>query len=230
MAQYVIFCHGSSGLSQSSLKWISLFHKLKMNVIVPSHKEFCHLNKKQCDRALCNAPLEYVSDANDILKCRKRYNCIYDTIIRLRHSQIKNTLRMIPRDATIILVGISEGAIAVSMTRDKRIIGKIIASYSCEHNYFTRSLRHILPKRMRHVPTLNIMGVRDRFFSKEPHSVASRTSKSNKSPITGNAKKTFKKRGYTRTQVALLNSDHDIMKCAPLTTSQIVKRWTNTVT
>mmetsp|Transcript_46125 Transcript_46125/g.147601 ORF Transcript_46125/g.147601 Transcript_46125/m.147601 type:complete len:250 (-) Transcript_46125:8-757(-) len=118
--------------------------------------------------------LVYTSCADDFISDPERWSALYASILTLRQAEITHVLRRLPpqtRRNGVFLLGSSEGAAAISGFREQHlgdvVLGRIIIGYPCEDTFWT----YFRPEDAgiagdRDVPTLNLMGVHDKFFGR----------------------------------------------------------------
>lgn len=158
----IIFFHGSSGINQTSKRYINYLSRFDDVICEPFVKPKKHS---------CKFNLRYISNVRNIFRDEKRYMCIYDTIRKERHKHAMKLIRKF-KDDNLILVGISEGAIGISRIVHPSVKRKILIGYSGEQNYFTFRKNPLRCK----CPTDIFLGEYDPYFSPYSWSVASQIS------------------------------------------------------
>jgi len=123
----------------------------------------------------------FSSDANAILADRKKWYSIYSKISGARQVGLQTILNDIANDpacsavknAGVYLLGNSEGAMVVTKLKDDPwspfIRGRLVVAYGMEMCYINRSGASECSGR---IPTLNIIGTHDEYFSSQPTAVA----------------------------------------------------------
>lgn len=184
---FIIFLHGSHGLTPHNMKFINLLLSFNLVVIVPIHSHNCP---------------EYNTTLETIPKYSKSYKCVISARIHLFHILL-NYLSRKHKIKNVTVLGSSEGSVVLSASRHKLIKTKIICNYSAEPTYFydiclfTRPDMHII----------NIIGSHDEYFGR-----FSSIMQNFKTPIVGHASYCLiKKKTQSSNVYVILNATHSIL-------------------
>lgn len=201
-----LFMHGTSGFSKNCVNYMKMLHKLGFFIIAPHrvsyHSYLCNIykQKKICGRHTKYSTTPPFAEKNKIL---------YSYLAKFRKHEAESCFRFfkpyLNLESTIIL-GVSEGGIAVSLARIHQNVKKFICSYSIERNYFTQRFPviHSYPKQ--HV--IQIIGTHDEFFGK-----CNSVSATLKKNIKGHGYCTFKRQKKKNYTIYLLkNQKHSLLE------------------
>lgn len=190
-----IFMHGTSGFSKNCINYMKMLHKLGFFIIAPHHVSYhhylCNIHKK---KKICGQDIKYTTTNY----FAKRHKLLYSYIAYFRKLEVEYCFGYFKKKLNLkntILLGVSEGAIAVSLCRISGIT-KFICSYSIERNYFTQKFPVIFTSKKQKI--VQIIGTHDEFFG--PESISSSLS----NQIEGNGKCTFAKYKINNYHIYLL--------------------------
>ena len=190
-AKVCIFMHGTSGFSKNCINYMKLLHKLGFYIVAPDHNVYhhylCNIYRKHI---FCGRHLHFNTNAH-FAKVNKS---LYRYVAHFRKQELETIYRYINAKYCIAL-GVSEGAIAVSLA--KIPCTKFICSYSIEKNYFTQKYPVIYLKKNQKI--VQIIGTNDEYFGKH-NSISSKLYKN----INGHGLFTFKKNGHKNFHIYLL--------------------------
>jgi hypothetical protein len=197
--------HGTSGFSKNCINYMKMLHKLGFYVIAPHHvsyhKYLCNWYK---NKKMCGKDIKF----NTTKLFAKRNKLLYNYVSNFRKNELEYCFKyfsqIIDYNKTIVL-GVSEGAIAVSLANIPKPIPKFICSYSIEKNYFTQKNPVIVLHKEQKV--IQIIGTKDQYFG--PCSISSSLNKH----IKGNGRCTFKKSKIKNFHIYLIkNQKHSLLE------------------
>jgi len=154
------------------------------------------------DAASGGFPLCYSTDAASVAADPAGWGEFYERIFLFRQREldyfVTHVPAFIPADARFILLGQSEGGMLAARYHnaelEARLDARVIAAWSCEHNYFvaaTAGARICEGRCRRSTPVLNIVGSEDEYFSSRNFSVASRVAAASSSSSSSPASSRF---------------------------------------
>ena len=199
------FMHGTSGFSKNCINYMKILHALGFTIVAPDHNAYhhylCNIHKshKYCGRHL---------HFNTTESFAKKNKDLYDYVAKFRKCELESCIKIFKHFVDLkksIALGVSEGAIAVSLARIP-VHAKFICSYSIERNYFTRKFPGIQISKNQRI--IQIIGTKDQYFG------ATDSISANLSPrILGNGIKTFKKHQIQNYTIYLLkNQQHSLLQ------------------
>eukprot|EP00933_Yihiella_yeosuensis_P063592 TRINITY_DN6677_c1_g2_i4.p1 TRINITY_DN6677_c1_g2~~TRINITY_DN6677_c1_g2_i4.p1 ORF type:complete len:333 (+),score=49.58 TRINITY_DN6677_c1_g2_i4:676-1674(+) len=190
-------------------------------------------NKCGLDRNGREYPFCYDTQVEYVLAEPDGWKEYYERIFLLRSRELDAIIERPPsfmhKSAKVFLFGQSEGGMVAARYFHKeleaRLLGRIIAAWSCEYNYFVGSSAgsKICDGRCKSsTPILNIIGTEDNYFSARNFSVASRVAKSEngygQQDLKGHCLAAIQSGGFRSAAVALLDGGghdssltHDVM-------------------
>lgn len=159
-----VFMHGTNGFFESSYKYMKYMNNLGYDVIAPDHVEYHKKHKTD---------IKYSTKPKTA--CTLRNQLRYKYAINFRLKELQTAVHYLAKYAEeIVLLGVSEGAISVSMFKSYVPVKKIMCSFFPMQSYFTKN--HVYEKQnvKNHV---YIIGSEDQYFSPYTDSISKMTQK-----------------------------------------------------
>lgn len=159
-----IFMHGTSGFYESSYKYMKYMNDLGYDVLAPDHVEYHRKHKTD---------IKYSTKPKTA--CTLYNQLRYKYAINFRLKELQTAVHHVAKYAKeIVLLGVSEGAISVSMFKSCVPVKKIMCSFFPMQSYFTKS--HVFDKNnvTNHI---YIIGSDDQYFSPYTDSISKITQK-----------------------------------------------------
>lgn len=236
---FVIFMHGSGGMTYNNLRFARALAGMDFIVLCPDdmassryrHRDARPLATFEQKMDYWDDNLIYSSDATGeynystqvegVLKDPEHYKELYEKVYRERSNELHYVLGHLPKFANtlgVFIMGTSEGAMTVARFNDQKygplINGRIISAFSVEYCYFTPTPEAGKIGGSLDVPTLNLIGSHDQYFGNH-ESIAQLVAKGptgyGSKNLTGNAYQTMKEQGVDRGLVCVFEQGkHDL--------------------
>lgn len=151
-----IFMHGSGGFNESSMEYMKFLNSIGYTVVAPDHVAY----HKHVQDIKYNSTNEKACTFHNQLK--------YKYAIHFRMKEIQVIMNLIHNTASkIILFGVSEGAIAVSLYKTSVPVVKVMCAFYPSMSYFIKQKGNFANVK----DHLYILGTHDEYFSPYTNSI-----------------------------------------------------------